>query len=99
MDKIQLKPTIETVDNDMTEQDMKMPYFKASSILYITGALFLFIGTSLPLVEILSRPRDNMPDTFIELLEWNPFSEMGLVGITVGIFLFWLGIMVDRRGA
>jgi len=77
----------------------ELPPFKASAILYVISSLFLFSGVMLPIIEMVGRPRDNMPDTFIELLEWNPYSQLGLIGIAHALFLFWLGLMTDRRDA
>ncbi len=87
-----------STDKDTTIEVVKPLLFKASGILYIAGALWLYMGVTIPLLEMIERegPR---PDTLVEMLEWNPFSEIGLVGIVVGMFLFWLGMMVDRRGA
>jgi len=90
---------IDAVDDEEVRVIPELPPFKASSILYVIGGLFLFSGVMLPLVEIISRPHDNMPDTFIELLEWNPYSQLGLIVIAHALFLFWLGLMTDRRGA
>lgn len=74
------------------------PGTKASTILYVTGAIFLFLGVMIPLGEIMARPGVR-PDTIIEMFEWNPFSQIGLLGVLQGLFLFWLGVMTDRRGA
>ena len=85
----------ETKDEILPE----LPPFKASAILYVTSGAFLFGGLMLPIMDALARSRDYMPATFIELLAWNPFSEIGVIGIALGLFMFWLGLMVDRRGA
>lgn len=80
---------------EVTTQPSKV---RASVILYIVSTLHLFGGVFIPLLEIISRvtPR---PDTFIEMVEWNPFSQLGAIVFTYGLFLFLLGIMVDRRDA
>jgi len=83
---------------DYEERAKPAPQFKASAILYVVGSLTAFFGVLITLFEMGCRsgPR---PDTFIELLEWNPFSQLGAFGLAWGVFIFWLGIMVDRRGA
>lgn len=75
------------------------PPFKASAILYVTSVTFLLGAFMVTLMEILNRPQEGQQDTFIELLEWNPYSQMGAIGVVLGLFMFWLGLMVDRRGA
>lgn len=70
---------------------------KASSILYVSSAIFIFFGILIPLMEMMIRPGVR-PDTLIEMFEWNSFSQLGLLGIIHGIFLFWLGVLTDRRG-
>lgn len=73
--------------------------FKASAVLYVTSVSFLLGAFIVTLMEILNRPQEGQQDTFIELLEWNPYSQMGAIGVVLGLFMFWLGLMVDRRGA
>jgi len=70
---------------------------KASAILYMTSAIFLFCGIMLPLLEVVGRTQGHTPDTFVELLEWNPCSQLGLICTAQALFLFWLGLLVDRR--
>lgn len=83
----------------MDDSEPTLPPFKASALLYSSGAISLCCGVMLPLMEMMSRTRVDIPDTFIELLEWNPYSQLGLIGIWQGLFFIWLGLMVDRRGA
>lgn len=97
MNKLDFESYTDFIDKDTTKV-IKPLLFKASGILYIAGAALLYIGLTIPLLEMIGRERP-YPDTLVEMLEWNPFSEIGLVGIVVGMFLFWLGMMVDRRGA
>lgn len=99
MDKLEFEYPNDFQDEEETQPPEFPPAFKASSILYVVSGLFLFSGVMLPLTEMVGRPRDNMPDTFIELLEWNPYSQLGLIVIAHALFLFWLGLMTDRRGA
>ena len=98
MDELKFESSTDFIDKDAATEVVKPLLFKASGILYIAGAALLYIGMTIPLLEMMMRARPH-PDTLVEMLEWNPFSEIGLVGIVVGMFLFWLGMMVDRRGA
>lgn len=75
------------------------PSFKASAILYASSLLSICGGMAVILLEVLNRQTTNRPDTFIEMLEWNPVSQIGLIGILMGMFHFWLGLMIDRRKA
>ena len=70
---------------------------KASAILYMTSAIFLFCGIMLPLLEVIGRTQGYISDTFVELLEWNPYSQLGMICMAQALFLFWLGLLVDRR--
>jgi hypothetical protein len=87
------------LDKDEQEAQPKLPPFKASALLYSSGVVSLFCAVMLPLIEMINRTKINMPDTFIELLEWNPYSQLGLISLWQGLFFMWLGLMVDRRGA
>lgn len=98
MDKLEFEYPADFKDEEEV-QPPKPPPFKASALLYSSGAVSLFCGVMLPIMEMMSRTRVNMPDTFIELLEWNPYSQLGLIGILQGLFFIWLGLMVDRRGS
>jgi uncharacterized membrane protein len=71
---------------------------KASSILYVASAISGFLGVMTPLLEMITRRPEVMPDTFIELIELNPYSQIGLIGIVLAIGFFLLGLMTDRRG-
>jgi hypothetical protein len=73
--------------------------FAASAILYTSSFVSICLGLTLPMLEILSRKIPVMPDTFIELLEWNPFSQLGLIFVLLGLSHFILAVMIDRRGA
>jgi hypothetical protein len=62
----------------------------------------MFGGALILTLDVMVRTsQDSLDalDTFIELLEWNPFSQLSLIGFMNGLFLFCLGLMVDRRGA
>ena len=98
MDKLQFEYPADFMDDMEVRTKSELPPFKASAILYVASSLTLFAGIIIPLLEMASRPGVR-PDTFIELLEWNPFSQLGMFGIIWGLFLFWLGVMTDRRGA
>jgi hypothetical protein len=87
------------LDVDEPEPTPELPPFKASSTLYAASGVSMFSGVIVTLLEMMSRAPKNNPDTFIELLEWNPYSQLGLIGILLALFLFWLGLMTDRRGA
>lgn len=98
-DKLEFEYPVDFLDPDEAEQAPPPPLpFKASSILYISGGLLFWMGIMLPLLEMMARP-GLRPDTIIEMLEWNPFSQLGMIGIINGLFLFWLGLLVDRRNA
>lgn len=84
--------TEEFVPSELTTSPVKV-----STILYVLSGGFLFLGVMLPLIEMMARPGVR-PDTLIEMFEWNPFSQLGLLGIAQGLFIFLLGMMVDRRG-
>lgn len=75
------------------------PPFKASAILYTSSLLFLCGSWAMILLDILNRQVPSGPDTLIEMMEWNPISQIGLLGMLMGVFHFWLGLMVDRRNA
>jgi len=81
MDKLEFEYPGDFIDEGKPEQEPELPSFKASAILYVVSGLFLFSGVMLPIIEMVGRPRDNMPDTFIELLEWNPYS-LGVLSLT-----------------
>ena len=72
--------------------------FKASAILYAVSSICMFLGVIIPLPDIIDRYHTVPTDTFIELLEWNPFSQLGACSIAWGLFIFWLGVLIDRRG-
>lgn len=71
---------------------------KASSILYVASGLNAAAGIMIPLMEMIARAGVR-PDTFVEMLEMNPFSQLGLIMMAYSALMFILGIMVDRRGA
>lgn len=71
---------------------------KASTIFYVLSVCLLFLGVMVPLVEMMVRPGER-PDTLIEMLEWNLFSQLGLASMAQGLFMFSMGLMADRRGA
>ena len=87
------------LDVEQPELIPELPPFKASSILYTSSATTFFGGVLVILLEMMSRNGVVTQDTFIELLEWNPYSQIGVIGIVQALFLFWLGLMTDRRGA
>jgi len=97
MDKIQFEQSADFTDEEV-RKSTELPPFKASSILYVTSAVLIFFSIMITMWEMMIRTGQR-PDTLIEMMEWNPFSQMGLFGAIQGLFLFWLGIMVDRRGA
>lgn len=74
---------------------------KASGILYVASAVMLLFGCLLPMMDTATRMAQRQPrvDTVIEMVEWNPYSQAGVVLGTLSVFLFSLGIMTDRRGA
>ncbi len=75
------------------------PPFMASAILYVSSFMAICAGISIIMLDVLNRQPTSRSDTFIELLEWNSFSQMGLICIGLSMLHFWLGLMVDRRGA
>lgn len=99
MDKLEFEYPADFQDEAEVELLPEPPPFKVSAILYVTSVSFLLGAFMITLLEILNRPTEGGPDTFIELLEWNPYSQIGVIGVVLGLFMFWLGLMVDRRGA
>lgn len=99
MDKLEFEYPADFQDEVKVEILPEPPIFKASAILYVTSVTFLLGAFMVTLIEILNRPTEGGQDTFIELLEWNPYSQVGVIGVVLGLFMFWLGLMVDRRGA
>ena len=98
MDKLDFEYPADFQD-EVEEEILPEPRpFKASAILYLTTVLFFLGGFMVTVLDVASRPIEGK-DTFIELLEWNPMSQMGAIGLVLGLFMFWLGLMVDRRGA
>ena len=72
---------------------------KASTVLYVTGIVFGFLGVLLIMMDLVVRQQHVQVDTLIELWEWNPSTQFGLGGIAQGLYFFLMGILVDRRGA
>ena len=72
---------------------------KASTILYMTGVIFGFLGILLIMMDLIVRQQTVQADTIIELWEWTPATQFGLGGIGQGLYFFLMGILVDRRGA
>lgn len=99
MDKLDFEYPVDFQDEARVEILPELPPFKASAILYVTSVSFLLGAFMITLMEILSRSQTSEQDTFIELLEWNPSSQVGVIGLVLGLFMFWLGLMVDRRDA
>lgn len=99
MDKLDFEYPVDFQDEARVEILPELPPFKASAILYVTSVSFLLGAFMITLMEILSRSQTSGQDTFIELLEWNPSSQVGVIGLVLGLFMFWLGLMVDRRDA
>ena len=99
MDKLEFEYPVDFQDEVEVEVELlpEPPPFKASAILYVTSVSFLLGACMVTFMEMLSRPTEG--DTFIGLLEWNPYSQIGAIGFVLGLFMFWLGLMVDRRGA
>lgn len=74
---------------------------RASVILYVSSAVMLLFGMLLPLMDMATRmaQRPQAVDTVIEMVEWNPYSQAGVVLGALSILHFALGIMADKRGA
>ncbi len=72
--------------------------FKASAILYSMSAVVLTLSFLIIMVDLASR-QGASPDTMIEMLEWNNFSQLGVIGGCNSLLFFWLGLMTDRRGS
>lgn len=80
--------------------DKENPSLKASAILYIVSGLYLFSSVLMMLLDIMTRYQQGAkPDTFVEMCEWNAFSQLGAIGIAHALGLFWLGLISDKRGA
>lgn len=99
MDKLEFEYPADFQDEVRAEILPEPSLFKASAILYVTSVSFFLGAFMVTFMEVLNRPQEGGPDTFIELLEWNPYSQIGVIGVVLGLFMFWLGLMVDRRGA
>lgn len=99
MDKLDFEYPVDFQDEVEVELLPEPPPFKASGILYVTSVSFFLGAFMVTLMEVLNRSQTDTHDTFIELLEWNPYSQIGAIGVVLGLFMFWLGLMVDRRGA
>lgn len=100
--QLEFEYPVDFQDEEVQESAPELPPFKASSILYSATVVYLFFGMIIPLIEITQRwgvDKSNNIDTFIELLEWNPFSQIGIILFLHGLVFFWLGLMTDRRGA
>ncbi len=74
---------------------------RASVVLYISSAVMLLFSMLLPLMEMACRMQQRKPgtDTVIEMVEWNPYSQAGVVLAGLAVFHFCLGIAADKRGA
>lgn len=79
--------------------ELSQSEIKASAILYVTSAIAILFGILTPLMDMANRSVNQGAGSFVGLLEWNGFSQVGLVLILLSLFLFWLGLLVDRRGA
>ena len=72
---------------------------KTSAILYVSSVVMFFFGFMLPLFDMIQRQGSSAADTMIELWQWNPSSEWGVILILLGLYHFWLGLRADRQGA
>lgn len=88
-------------EEPMSEDKMLVratPSFKASAILYSMSVVVLTLSFLIVMVDLAARQAP-LPDTMIEMLEWNNFSQLGVIGACNSALFFWLGLMSDRRGA
>jgi len=74
------------------------PSFKASAILYSASAVVVTLAFLVVMMDLAVRGQAQH-DTMIEMLEWNAFSQLGVIGGCNSLLFFWLGLMADRRGS
>ncbi|MEE8113319.1 MAG: hypothetical protein V3T23_03085 [Nitrososphaerales archaeon] len=98
MDKTEFDYPEDFLDRVEDPVVLDLPPFKASSILYASCGVLMLASFLLPLMDMATRASGGY-DSVIELMEWNMFSQTGLFLGLQGKLMFWLGIMVDRRGA
>ena len=83
---------------DLNQDLQPRKQVKASAILYCVSVISGFLGLEIILLDVLMRKPNTMPDSFLEQLELNPYSQIGIEGIVIAMGLFWLGLVTDRRG-
>ena len=71
---------------------------RASTILYVSSVVMLCQGMMLLLLDVTMRSH-TQEDTLMEMIEWTPMTEWGVILIGLGFYNFLLGLMTDRRGA
>jgi len=82
---------------DLNQELQPRKPIKASAILYIVSVVSGFFGIEIIILDVINRSPHATIDTFLELLELNPISQFGAIGIVLALFFFWLGLMTDRR--
>ena len=97
MDKLQFETPVDLLNEDEAQVTPELRPFKASSILYSLTGVVLTLSFLIVMVDLASR-QGTAPDTMIEMLEWNNFSQLGVIGACTSDLFFWLGLMSDRRG-
>jgi len=98
MDNLEFETPVDLLDEDEVQALPELRPFKASSILYSVSAVVLTLSFLIVMVDLAARQAP-LPDTMIEMLEWNSFSQLGVIGGCNSVLFFWLGLMSDRRGA
>mgnify|MGYP003624240858 CR=1 FL=1 len=98
MNKLEFETPVDLLDEDEAQVLPELRPFKASSILYSLTGVVLTLSFLIVMVDLASR-HGTSPDTMIEMLEWNNFSQLGVIGACNSALFFWLGLMSDRRGA
>ena len=98
MDKLEFEQPVDFLEGDEVQAMPELRPFKASSILYSLTGVVLTLSFLIVMVDLASR-QGTSPDTMIEMLEWNNFSQLGVIGGLNSVLFFWLGLMSDRRGA
>ncbi len=99
MSKIEFEwPTDFLDEEDEAKALPELRPFKASSILYSASAVVFTLAFLVVMMDLAVRGQAQH-DTMIEMLEWNAFSQLGVIGGCNSLLFFWLGLMADRRGS
>lgn len=96
--KLEFEWPTDFLDEDEVQALPELRPFKASSILYSASAVVFTLAFLVVMIDLASRG-GVQHDTLIEMVEWNAFSQLGVIGGCNSLLFFWLGLMADRRGS